>query len=201
MSDPASSSEGAANALTSLFDEDTRLVKECLRGEEKAWTRLVSKYKNLIFSIPIKYRFSQEEAADIFQSVCLDLVNRLPTIREPRALAGWLIRVTHNKCFHAMKEKQQQSPAEDHQPEAALATAEIPESLLHELEREQLLRTALGALTERCRRLMQMLFFETPPRPYQEIAKSLSLAPGSIGFIRARCLDKVRKKLEEIGFA
>ena len=61
--------------LASLFDDDTRLVKECLRGEETAWSELVSKYKNLIFSIPIKYGFSQEEAADIFQSVCLDLVN------------------------------------------------------------------------------------------------------------------------------
>jgi DNA-directed RNA polymerase specialized sigma24 family protein len=70
-----------------------------------------------------------------------------------------------------------------------------------ELQREQLLRTAIRALNSRCQRLVQMLFFESPPRPYEEIAKTFTLATGSVGFIRGRCLDKLRKKLQEIGFA
>jgi len=190
-----------ATDVVSRFDDDTRLVKECLRGEDSAWSELVSKYKNLIFSIPIKYGFPQEEAADIFQSVCLDLLNQLTSLREPRALAGWLIRITHNKCFHHMKDKRRDGVQEDDAPEPALPAEEIPENQLSELQREQLLRTALRALSARCQRMVEMLFFESPPRPYQEIAKSLSLATGSIGFIRARCLEKLRRKLEEIGIA
>jgi len=184
-----------------FWDDDARLVKECLRGEETAWSELLSKYKNLIFSIPIKYRFSQEEAADIFQSVCLDLVHQLASLREPRALAGWLIRVTHNKCVHHMTDKQRYTAKEEDQPDPATAVEEIPENRLRELEREQLLRTALQALDARCQQLVRMLFFESPPRPYTEIAKSLTLATGSIGFIRARCLNKLRRRLEEMGFA
>src|SRR5271170_6359093 len=83
-----------------LWANDAKLVEQCLRGEEAAWTVLLSKYKNLIFSVPIKYGFSREESADIFQSVCLDLLYELKHLREPRALAGWLIRITYNKCFH-----------------------------------------------------------------------------------------------------
>lgn len=193
---------GAGGSVVgSQFDDDARLVRECLRGQESAWSELVSKYKNLIFSIPIKYGFSQEESADVFQSVCLDLVNQLTSIREPRALAGWVIRVTHNKCFHHMKDKRRLEVPVDDDFEPALPAEEIPEHQLHELEREQLLRNALQSLSERCRRLVEMLFFESPPRPYQEIAKSLTLATGSIGFIRARCLEKLRKKMEDIGFA
>src|SRR5271170_7388957 len=86
-----------------LWADDAKLVEKCLRGEEDAWTALLSKYKNLIFSIPIKYGFSREESADIFQSVCLDLLYDLKRLREPRALAGWLIRITYNKCFHQQK--------------------------------------------------------------------------------------------------
>ena len=193
--------ESAADVLAGRFDDDTRLVKGCLRGEESAWSELVSKYKNLIFSIPIKRGFSQEEAADVFQSVCLDLVNQLTSLREPRALAGWLIRVTHNKCFHHIKDKLRQGVQEEDPPELAVPAEELAENQLRELEREQRLRSALRALSDRCRRLVEMLFFENPPRPYQEIAKSLTLATGSIGFIRARCLDRLRKKMEEMGFA
>ena len=54
MKTPASSSPDA-EAPGISWDDDTPLVKECLRGEEAAWSELVSKYKNLIFSIPIKY--------------------------------------------------------------------------------------------------------------------------------------------------
>jgi RNA polymerase sigma factor (sigma-70 family) len=177
-------------------------VRECLRGDELAWSQLLAKYKNLIFSIPIKYGFSQEEAADIFQGVCLDLVNQLSTLRETRALAGWLISITHNKCFHYMKDKKRREvQEEDERPDPAIPVAEMPENILVELQREQLLRTAVRALSLRCQRLVEMLFFEIPPRPYEEIAKAFTLATGSVGFIRGRCLDKLRKKLEEMGFA
>jgi len=45
-----------------------------------------------------------------------------------------------------------------------------------------------------------MLFFEQPPVPYNELAKRLGLATGSIGFIRGRCLDRLQKILAEMGF-
>jgi DNA-directed RNA polymerase specialized sigma24 family protein len=45
-----------------------------------------------------------------------------------------------------------------------------------------------------------MLFFEEPSRPYDEVAQSLGLARGSIGFIRQRCLDRLKRKLDEIGW-
>ena len=195
------SSERTVGALARLWEDDERLVKECLAGKEAAWSELLSKYKNLIFSIPIRYDFSREEAADVFQSVCLDLVKELGSLREPRALAAWLIRITHNKCFHYMRDKRRYGVQENNQLEPVLPAEEIPENMLRELQREQLLRTAIRELNARCQRLVGMLFFESPPRPYQEIAKSLTLATGSIGFIRAQCLEKLRKKLEEIGFA
>ena len=79
---------------------NTRVVEECLRGNERAWHMLVDRYKNLIYSIPFKHGVPPEDAADIFQSVCLDLFNELSRLRDAEALGGWLIRVTHHKCYH-----------------------------------------------------------------------------------------------------
>jgi len=178
---------------------DEQLVRDCLKGRESAWSALINKYKNLIFSIPIKYGFSEEDSADIFQAVCMDLLTELPNLREPKALAGWLIQVTRNKCFHRKQEKvrhlmtelEGDEPSED----------EAAHTLISELQQDQLLRDALSGLGPRCRQLVQMLFFEMPARPYQQVAKDLKLAPGSIGFIRRRCLDKLRERLEQMGFS
>ena len=57
----------------------------------------------------------------------------------------------------------------------------------------------MSDLPPRCRQLIHMLFFEEPARPYQEVAEALGIATGSIGFIRQRCLDRLRKNLIDAG--
>src|SRR5579872_5254462 len=83
---------------------DDRLVRLCLNHDEDAWSVLIDRYKNLIFSIPIKYGFSREDAADIFQSVCLDFLRELPRLREVKALPKWLIQITAHTCQRRKRE-------------------------------------------------------------------------------------------------
>jgi RNA polymerase sigma factor (sigma-70 family) len=76
----------------------------------------------------------------------------------------------------------------------------IPEDMLAELDQEQRVRDAISELNPRCERMVRMLFFEDPPRPYEEVAREFGVATGSIGFIRGRCLHRLRKQLEKMGF-
>jgi RNA polymerase sigma factor (sigma-70 family) len=178
---------------------DTELVHDCLDGREEAWAELIDKYKNLIFSVPIKYGFPREAAADIFQEVCLELLTQLKNLREPQALAKWLLMVTAHKCFHT-KRRGQRMVAMDFPALEVHAPALPPEALaiVAEAEEEQMLREAMGEISERCQRLVKMLFFEHPPRPYRDVAQSLGIATGSIGFIRQRCLESLRKRIEDM---
>jgi RNA polymerase sigma factor (sigma-70 family) len=180
---------------------DKRLVHGCLRGEEDAWSALIDKYKNLIFSIPIKYSFSADEAMDIFQSVCLEMLSELPKLRDAKALPKWIIQVTAHKCFHRRRQLARMTQAGNSGELPVQATLAVAERILRQAEEEQSLRQALSALPPRCRQLIQMLFFEEPTRPYQTVAAELGLAPGSIGFIRQRCLDRLRKRLDDAGFS
>ena len=78
-------------------DED--LLQECLQGNDQAWDALVDKYRNLVYSVPVKYRMPPEDAADIFQAVWADLFSELPRLRSARALRSWLITVAGHKCY------------------------------------------------------------------------------------------------------
>jgi RNA polymerase sigma factor (sigma-70 family) len=179
--------------------EDAVLVRECLLGGEKAWSDLIDKYKNLIFSIPIKYGLSTEDAADIFQAVCLTLLRELSSVREPRALAAWLIKTTARKCLHWKHERQLFFDAQM-DDEALADTEDLPETLMQGLEREQMLREAVAQMSPECARLIDLLFFRIPPLPYAEVAERLGFAKGSIGATRMRCLEKLRADLEKKGF-
>ena len=180
--------------------DDARLVKECLAGHEEAWSALIEKYKALIYSIPVKYGLPAHEAAEVFQGTCVELLTRLPELREPRALPKWLMQVAHHQCYRWKRQQQRvvSRDADTTLPEPA--TPAMAENLVQQTQEEQMLREALVKLTPQCRRLVELLFLETPPRPYAEVAADLGLAPGSIGFTRQKCIERLRRYLDELGF-
>ena len=179
---------------------EERLVRECCGGNQAAWSALIDRYKNLIFSIPIKFGLSREDSADIFQAVCADLVAGLPRLREPKALPKWLMQTTFHQCLRWKKDRMVlMADVDDMERQPDLASDELLEEMLYQLQKEQGIRDAIRALPARCGKIVQMLFFEAPARPYQEVAKELGIATGSIGFIRGRCLKKLRKALEQEG--
>jgi RNA polymerase sigma factor (sigma-70 family) len=184
------------------WKSDRELVRRCLKGSDEAWNLLIDKYKNLIFSIPIRYGLSREDAADIFQAVCLDLVRDLSKLRDAKALPKWLMQVTAHKCFHWKRQHARTVSKDDEElamPEAAVAAE--AELIIREVEEEQILREARSGLSPRCQELIHMLFYEEPKRPYQQVAASLGLATGSIGLLRQKCLDRLRDRLDALGFS
>lgn len=177
---------------------DEELVRECLAGSESAWSALIEKYKKLVYSMPAKYQLPPDEAADIFQHVWTDLYRDLSRLEHVAGLRGWLITAAARRCLLHKRRRQKTLQMEeldpnigDGQPDAA--------AIHEEVEREQRIRDAIACLAPRCRNLVHMLFFEQPPLPYSEVARTLGLAEGSIGFIRGRCLTKLRNLLEEMG--
>lgn len=187
-----------AKQETAPIRSDERLIQECLRGNQEAWSALIEKYKRLIYSIPVKWELPREDANDIFQSVCVDLYSELSHLREPRALPKWLIQTTIHKCSRWRK---QQSRISDQEISEDLALTTVTAgTLIEEVEREQMLRDAIAAVAGRCAEMIRMLFFQSPALPYEQIARKLGLATGSIGFIRGRCLDRLKKQLLSRGW-
>ena len=190
---PDAPDEGAADAV---------LVRACLDGDAEAWATVMGKYKRLIYSIPIKFGAQPDDAAEIFQAVCADLVSELPRLRRHEALKPWLMRVTRHKTMHWKSRSRRESlwTQPDDAPEHLVKADETGTRLLEEVEREQAIRQAVASLPPRCQEMVRLLFYEQPPLPYNEVARRLGLATGSIGFIRGRCLKKLRTQLKAAGF-
>lgn len=179
--------------------EDERLVQGCLDGDQQAWEALIDKYKRLIYSIPFKYGASPEDAADVFQAVCIEVFNSLPQLKNAESLRSWLITVAIRQSYRWKKKQSNHVELDAMEPEAAEEIAAVP-ATLYQVEQEQVVRDVVEQLPPRCADLVRMLFFEQPPLPYAEVARRLGLATGSIGFIRGRCLLRLRKALVESGF-
>lgn len=174
-----------------------------MAGDNHAWEVLLLKYKNLIYSIPIKYGASPDDANDIFQAVCMDLLHELPRLRRVESLPAWIATVARHRSFHwkrrMVARATREGTALDSTDPAVIATDD--DDVVERAQHEQGVREAIDRLPERCQRMVRMLFFEHPPRPYAEVAAALGLAQGSIGFIRGRCLQKLQRLLADAGYS
>ena len=183
---------------------DAQLIRDCRRGDESAWEALVLRYQKLIYAIPRRAGLSDDQAAEVFQEVFTTLFSKLDDIEDPERLHAWLVTTARRKTWRTIsKEKnwQQFSGDEDDEDQTSDEVASIPdESLLPDevlvqLEEQHLLRTAVSKLDEKCRKLIEMLFYRSAQPAYSEIALALAIPEGSIGPTRARCLQKMLKLL------
>ena len=195
-----------ARAESSPETSDEALLAACLRGDQLAWNALIDRYAALIYSIPLKYRLGEADAADVFQSVCLTLLEKLGSIRAPRGLAAWIITTTSRQCLAVARQRRRD---QQHSVPDGVLAAEIgpidpdllPEEELLALERQHIVRRAVEQLSETCRRLITTLFSDEPqPTSYQRLADDLRVPMNSLGPTRARCLEKLRRLLVAAGF-
>jgi RNA polymerase sigma factor (sigma-70 family) len=185
----------------SILWRDRDLVEACLAGDERAWSAIISKYKNLVYSAPLRYRMQPEDAADLFQSVWAELFSELHNLRNAEALRSWLIKVALNKCYRWKRKQAREATVESRGSGLDVADPlPLYPAVQQDLDQQQRLEEAISSLPERCRMMIQLLFYADPPRPYADVAHQLGLATGSVGFIRGRCLKKLRQALKEVDF-
>lgn len=185
-------------------DDDAELVRACQRGDATAWETLVRRYQRLIYAIPRRAGLDEDGAAEVFQRVCVVLLENLAKIEQPERISAWLATTARRESWRQMR-RVQATDSLDGEGEASSAvmqipdTALLPDEVIERIERQHAVRRAMEALDERCRTLLTLLFYHSDPPPYSDIAARLGIPEGSIGPTRARCLHKLRRVLAERG--
>ncbi len=173
---------------------DAELLQRCQDGDEKAWRKLVKKYQNLVFSTALSTGLDQESAVDVHQQVWIELHRSLLRIRDAQALPRWLIVTTRRISYrHAVVQGRWVNDVREDMVDPNPAT----DANLVALEERFQLERALETLGGRCEEVLKMFFYSDQKVTYQEVAEKTGLAEGSVGSLRQRCLDRLRKVLEE----
>jgi RNA polymerase sigma factor (sigma-70 family) len=174
----------------------TRLVRRAANGEPAAWDGLVDKYGRLIWSITRDFKLVESDAADVFQTTWMRLIEHIDRIEHADRVGSWLASTARNECLRCLSMRRRLVLAGEGDPfdGPAAHEPEIDEGLLS-AERVAIVREAITHLPRRWQRLMEMLMSD-PPASYAEISGELGLPVGSIGPTRGRCLARLRVLLE-----
>ena len=185
-----------------MSDEETEisnrdhatLVAACLKGDEAAWTEVWLRYGPMVKAVARRQGCDDDEAREVVQRVALVALTRLDALRDPAKLPGWLAGTAR---FQALEVIRQRRPHEELSPVLA-ADHEDAEARIRRDEELAVLRRAMLEIDARCRRLIQRLDLKEPADSYREVAQDEGLSPTSVGPIRTRCLQRLKKKIHAL---
>jgi RNA polymerase sigma factor (sigma-70 family) len=180
--------------------EAGELVRAAAAGDRRSWDQLVDRFSSLLWSIAMAYRLGRHDAADVVQTVWLRLLENLDKLRDPDRVGAWLATTARRECQRAQAQSRRTLPTDDDRRLEPRESGEpTPEEVALASERDRLLWAAFAQLSESCRRLLRILVVASPS--YEEVAAALGMPIGSIGPTRARCLERLRRRLSGSGIS
>jgi len=170
------------------------LLARAWRGDQGAWRALVRGLSVVVLRVARSHRLSEADASDVCQHTWASLA-QLRELREPARLPGWLATTARRHALRILDSRRREVPVVCDRADEGPA----PERLLLTAERDAVLRQGVAALPGHQRRLVELLLHD-PPATHAEIAAELGIAPGSVGPLRRRALDRLRRYLEARGY-
>lgn len=186
-------------AEESVWDAAARAFEAWRAGDPRAVDELVRVMTPVLWQVVRAARTSEDEARDVLQSVWLCLVRDPGAVRDPQAVGQWLVVSARRASWRTVKDAQRTTVADpDDLPRDDRVTA--PSAELDALARvdDEQLWDLVGRQSPRCQRLLRVAAFLDRP-DYRSLATELDLAVGSIGAIRRRCLDSLKRSLVAAG--
>lgn len=169
------------------------LIDRLRTGDRAAWPLLLRRFAPLVHVVARSHRLDLADTADVVQNTWTALAEHLPALSRPERLRAWIVTTARRECVRVRERRGRELPA----PGVPDRTEPGPERRLVGATGERALRRAVDRLPDRCRRLLR-LQANAPEMTYAELAGALNLHQDSVGTTRARCLEHLRRVLDEI---
>ena len=179
-------------------DDVGGLVRMAAAGDRTAWDELVGRFSGLVWAVARAHRLRQDDAAEVFQTTWLRLVENLARLREPDRVRAWLATTARRECLRVIRQHGWETVTEPDVLDLTEDDRPPVDTAVLRGERDDVLWRCLETASERCRRLLTVLVAD-PPLSYTEVAQVLGMPIGSIGPTRRRCLEHLRRRLVEAG--
>lgn len=181
--------------------EDSRLIKAALKGDNAAYSQLMRKYHDAIYSFIYRMVHDHEQVEDLTQEAFIKAFGSLKNFNEEFAFSTWLYKIATNNCIDHIRRRKMQTYSIDKPIESKDSdyTFELPDDSYEadkELisdQRAVLLQQAIDQLPEKYRRVILMRHSEE--QSYEEIAKVLKIPIGTVKAHIFRARELLYKQL------
>lgn len=171
--------------LSDKARQDFELVRIALQGDEKAFARLLSRYKDAIYFMLLKMVNNRSDAEDLTLEAFGKAFKNLHQYSPTFAFSTWLFKIASNNCIDFLRKRKgvllsiENSVQNENGDQIKLKSKELnPEEKLIRKQKAILLRKVVRRLKPRYQILVELRYFKE--FSYEEIAKELNLPLGTV---------------------
>lgn len=187
-----------------MSPSDKEIIKEALAGDQKAYAKLLEKYRGPIFGLIYRMIGNREESEDLVQETFIKAFDALITFNEEYAFSTWLYKIAINNCIDFLRKKKLRTFSLNRPittKEGSL-TREFPDrSLTPEgrfltEERRNIIQEAINSLPEKYRTVIVLR--HNQEKSYEEISAILNIPMGTVKARIFRARELLKKKLRSV---
>jgi len=175
------------------YQDDNFYIERVLSGDVSAFAALVTKHKNLVFSVVLKILNDREDAEEVAQDCFLKAYQSLKSFERKSKFSTWLYRIAYNAAISKTRKKKLEFVPMDKYLIQNYSEENTPRTIIGLEEHEQtlLIDKALQRLSGG-ENLLITLFYKSE-NTIEEISYITGL---SVSNVKVR-LHRIRKKLYE----
>ena len=177
-------------------EDDVRLIRKILLGDNEAFNILVQKYQKSVHTLAWRQIGDFHYAEEITQDTFLQAYKKLSTLKDPNRFAGWLYAIANRLCIAWIrKQKPAMQPLED-TPVKAIDNLTYDRYVSEQCESEavelryEIVEDLLRKLPESERTVMMLHYLDEMPT--KEIGEFLGVSANTI----VSRLHRARKRLQ-----
>lgn len=150
---------------------DYELVQKCLNGEKEYFSEIITRHKNLVYSVVLRMVNNQDDANDLAQEVFIKVYKNLDKYFPNFKFSTWIVKITTNHVIdYRRKKKYETVPMEE--VEYRLISKNTPEQDCLEKEECQVLNKLLNNLPDIYK--VPIVLYHQQGLSYQEIAEAIN---------------------------
>jgi len=181
---------------------DSPLIAKALRGDQKAYADLLSRYNGPLYNLLYRMVHSKEETEDLVQEAFMKAFAALPTFNEEFAFSTWLYKIAINNTIDHLRKKRLRTYSLDKpiQSKEGEVKREYPD-LTWEADKEVLstekttiISKAIDELPEKYR--IAIVLRHSEEKSYEEIAEILNIPLGTVKARIFRAREALKRKLK-----
>lgn len=167
--------------------EDYELVCRAVDGDQRAYARLMDRYKDSIYYMVLKMVHNRDDADDLTVEAFGKAFSNIHKYSPEFAFSTWLFKIAINNCIDFIRKKRLETLSIDDDTkeentnsfsESIRATTLDPEERYIKQQRAKLMRDVTEKINPKYRQLIELRFFKE--YSYDEIATELELPLGTV---------------------
>lgn len=187
--------------LSEKARQDYELVQRALKGDEKAFARLLARYKDAIYFMLLKMVTNRSDAEDLTLEAFGKAFKNLHQYSPTYAFSTWLFKIASNNCIDFLRKNKgtfislENTEQNENVEQIKIPSKEPnPEEKLIRMQKAILLRKVVRRLKPRYQTLVELRYFRE--FSYEEIAKELNLPLGTVKAQLFRAREMLFKMIE-----